>query len=109
MLEQAKKGETIALVSYGSGSPVVTLSSSRCSKTARALPTDERELTYLTYAEYLEHSGARSANPWNAIFSSPAKVSPDSGNGGAKVSGIMDEATEVVAQSSGMSALDIDL
>lgn len=60
VLEQAKKGETIALVSYGSGSGCDAFLLTML-KNGKALPTDERELTYLTYAEYLEHSGALAA------------------------------------------------
>ena len=57
VLEQAKKNQTILLVSYGSGSGsdafLITML-----KNGIALPPDDRQAEYLTYDQYLEHSHA---------------------------------------------------
>ncbi|MSR87431.1 hydroxymethylglutaryl-CoA synthase [Candidatus Peribacteria bacterium] len=59
VLEEAKKGETILLVSYGSGSGsdafVMTML-----RDGIQLPRDDRQPEYLTYDRYLEHSHALS-------------------------------------------------
>lgn len=61
VLEEAKKGETILLVSYGSGSGsdafVMTML-----RDGVSLAHDDREPEYLTYAEYLDHSHALAHN-----------------------------------------------
>ncbi len=55
VLEQAKKGETILLVSYGSGSGCDAFLFTML-KDGIALPPDTRDVTYLNYAKYLEYS-----------------------------------------------------
>ncbi len=57
VLEQAKKGETILLVSYGSGSGSDAFLMTML-RDGVMLPPDERELEYLTYGQYLEQSHA---------------------------------------------------
>ena len=59
VLQKAKKGERILLVSYGSGSGCDAFLMTML-KDGKTLPADERERTYLEYSEYLEHSGALS-------------------------------------------------
>ncbi len=56
VLEQAKKGEKILLVSYGSGSGCDAFLFTML-KNGKTLPPDTREYSYLQYSEYLEHSG----------------------------------------------------
>jgi hydroxymethylglutaryl-CoA synthase len=53
VLEQAKKGETILLVSYGSGSGSDAFLFTML-KDGVSLPKDERPLDYVNYAEYME-------------------------------------------------------
>lgn len=53
VLEQAKKGERILLVSYGSGSGCDAFSMTML-KNGVVLPADTRETEYVTYAQYLE-------------------------------------------------------
>ncbi len=55
VLERAKKGERILLVSYGSGSGCDAFLLTML-KNGKMLPLDTREYSYLQYAEYLEHS-----------------------------------------------------
>jgi hydroxymethylglutaryl-CoA synthase len=57
VLEKAKKDERILLVSYGSGSGSDAFLLTML-RTASPLPPDERDLTYLTYGQYLDHSKA---------------------------------------------------
>lgn len=59
VLEQAKKGETILLVSYGSGSGSDAFLMTML-RDGITLPPDQREIEYLDYARYLEHSHALS-------------------------------------------------
>lgn len=56
VLERAKRGEKILLVSYGSGSGCDAFLLTML-KNGKMLPADTREYSYLQYAEYLEHSG----------------------------------------------------
>ena len=57
VLQHAKKGEKIMLVSYGSGSGSDAFIFTML-KDGIALPADEREIEYLSYGQYLEHSHA---------------------------------------------------
>jgi hydroxymethylglutaryl-CoA synthase len=54
VLESAKKGEKILLVSYGSGSGCDAFACTML-KNGSALPADTREVSYVNYSEYLEH------------------------------------------------------
>ncbi len=60
VLQHAKKDETILLVSYGSGAGCDAFLMTML-KDGIALPKDERPLTRLSYAQYLEHSGSLAA------------------------------------------------
>ncbi len=60
VLEQAKKNEKILLVSYGSGSGSDAFLFTML-RDGVSLPPDERELEYLSYGQYLEHSHAISS------------------------------------------------
>lgn len=55
VLEQAKKGEMILLVSYGSGSGSDAFLMTMV-RDGVALPIDDRHPEYLTYDQYLEHT-----------------------------------------------------
>lgn len=57
VLERAKKGETILLVSYGSGSGSDAFLMTMM-RDGVELPRDERSPEYLSYDQYLEHSHA---------------------------------------------------
>lgn len=57
VLEQATKGQRILLVSYGSGSGADAFLLSML-RDGTPLPPDARELTYLTYSQYLHHAHA---------------------------------------------------
>jgi len=57
VLERAKEGETVLLVSYGSGSGSDAFLLTMLRDGVPLLP-DERELQHLSYDEYLEHSHA---------------------------------------------------
>ncbi|MDO8649105.1 MAG: hydroxymethylglutaryl-CoA synthase [Candidatus Peregrinibacteria bacterium] len=54
VLEEAKKGETVLLVSYGSGAGADAFLLTML-QSGSPLPPDERELTYVSYAQYLDH------------------------------------------------------
>ena len=60
VLEEAKKDQKILLVSYGSGAGCDAFLLTML-KNGKALPPDDREHQYLSYSEYLEHSGALTA------------------------------------------------
>src|SRR3989338_9165219 len=57
ILQKAKKGERILLVSYGSGAGCDAFLMTML-KSGAPLPRDERGTLYLGYSEYLEHTGA---------------------------------------------------
>lgn len=57
VLEQAKKNQTILLVSYGSGSGSDAFLMTML-RDGVELPRDDRQPEYLTYAQYLDHSHA---------------------------------------------------
>lgn len=57
VLEHAKKGDSILLVSYGSGSGADAFLMTML-RDGVPLPVDERALQYLTYAQYLDHTHA---------------------------------------------------
>ena len=57
VLERARKGQTILLVSYGSGSGCDAFLLTML-KNGTPLPRDERPLNYLNYSEYLRHTKA---------------------------------------------------
>jgi hydroxymethylglutaryl-CoA synthase len=57
VLQHAKKGERILLVSYGSGSGSDAFLLTML-RDGAALPPDERAAEYLTYGQYLEHCNA---------------------------------------------------
>lgn len=60
VLEKVKKNDRILVVSYGSGAGCDAFLLTAL-KNGKPLPADTRELAYLEYSEYLEHSGALSA------------------------------------------------
>ncbi len=55
VLQRARKGEKMLVVSYGSGSGSDAFMMTML-RDGVALPPDERELKYLNYGQYLEHS-----------------------------------------------------
>ncbi len=57
VLEKAKKGQRILVVSYGSGAGCDAFLMTML-RDGKMLPADDREYAYLAYSEYLEHSGA---------------------------------------------------